>query len=128
MIIAISVLGLMSMLSLGLVRLIGVQINRTRVLSYQAQVEQLLISGATSSAQIVVDWQLTDRNRTYAMDLPPELTARKAAVSMWVEQTIADIERVAHVEVLLDGQAQRQALRYVRDARGWALVEARLGE
>ncbi len=125
---ALSVLVLIGALSAGLVALGNAQLQRTAERQRQAQVEQLLHAGAIAAPRHVIGWRAGDEDKTRTVPVPAALEARGAAVTLWVEQTIPNVERLAHIEVLLDGRPARQRLRYVHDAKGWGLVEAKLAK
>jgi type II secretory pathway component PulK len=126
-IIALSILALISALSVSLISLTATQQQRTADQQFQAQRRQLLQAGAMAALRWVVNFKPGDEKRTHRINLPRPLAQRKAIINIWVEQTIPNVERIAHVEVSLDDQPQSQSLRYVRDRKGWGLVEAKLG-
>jgi len=125
--IAMGVLALIAALSAALVGLAGTQQQRTVDQAFAAQQRQLLEAGAAAAPRYVANFQVGDQDRTRSVFVPEELARRKAIVTLWVEQTIPNVERIAHVEVSLEGRPRTQALRFVRDRQGWGLVEAKLG-
>jgi len=129
--------GFILLFALGIVAVVGVAILalaslqsyegwRTAERIREAQLEQMLLAGATEAPQHLATAAPT-KDQVWNIELPPALASRGGTL----QTRVTNIENETNVNVLitatLDGKSAQQTVTFARPADQWKLTAARLG-
>lgn len=122
--VALGMLALVAVAVGALVVLVRTDVNRTFRQSTDAQLRQLLLAGTTEAKRLLGSGgmaQATD------LALPPAIASQGAAVRL-TPGTVGPDRAELQVRATWGDASLVQSLRFRRDASGWALEAARLGD
>ena len=126
LIMAIMILGLMGVTLAILTRHFAYDASRTRQTFEDAQLRQLLLAGAQDVAIRSADWNDSAPKANWTLDLPPELKAESATVSVQPQKADSDGTTLL-IEARLGTRSAVQTLRLERKTDRWIITDARLG-
>ena len=100
--------------------------TRTHMMQTQAAVRQLLLAGTTDALARAPHWPGQFVAVDWSVDLPPELSAKRAKLSGHLEPCgAADAELRLHASI--EGQTAEQQILFHHDQNGWNAQSASLG-
>ena len=122
-ILAITLILLVSATLVALASAFAADARRTRLITSDAQLRQLLTAGAIAAAQQLQADEMPAGEKTIA--LPSELASADASLTLTATRD-GDALRVI-VVAALPGRSIRQTLSFAQRQGQWALIGARLG-
>jgi len=123
MLMALAMLGLVAMLLVFLAQYFAWEQRRTRAITADAQLSQLLLAGARDALAKAKSSDLP--KDAWTLDLPKPLADEKSSVTLTPHLDSADAATIT-IDAEHDTQKASQALHLIKRSSGWVLSSAEL--
>jgi hypothetical protein len=117
-ILAVAMLGLVSVALLSITHALAYDFTRTRLTTQDAQLRQLLLAGAQEAVAAAKGWNADSLPSKWSMHLPASLVEQGAGVSFELE-AIEGGQRKVIVTARLGTREQMQSITFRRTDEGW---------
>jgi hypothetical protein len=125
MIMALVMLGLVAVLLVVLARYFAYENIRTRGVTGDAQLSQLLLAGALDTEARAKSWDATPRTETWQLELPNLLSGNGAKVTL-AAHPAEDGSSIVNIDAQFGLQKAAQTLRLRHESAGWTLASAEI--
>jgi Tfp pilus assembly protein PilX len=125
MIMALAMLGLAAIMLIVLAQYFAYQQTRTRTVTADAQLSQLLLAAAYDTLAHSRSWPAAPAAQTWKLDLPKTLSTQNARVAINAQPSAPDAVTV-NIDASFDNQQAAQTLHLRHSASGWQIASAQL--
>ena len=125
MLMALGMLGLVSMTLIVLSQQFAYDVTRTQAASRDAQLSQLLLAGAQDASQRSHDWPEQPQNGKWQIELPQALSQSGAKLAIELRAS-GEGKADVTVDAAMGSQSAVQTLHFKHADRGWVVDSAEL--
>jgi len=124
-VIAVTMLGLVSMAMVLLTRELGYEFKRTRAVEQEAQLRQLLLAGAADAMAHARQSQTPLSTESWRLELPQSLAGEGGSAEVHLERWGVGMRVI--VDARFQSREQSQTLLFSRENDHWRLMSTAIG-